>query len=142
MENILKINERQSNKADLLLNGIKIGNLDNDHNRVQLDFTERDFERQFGKIAADKLSDMIAGYYGEYEVDEDDIWFSIKYTAQYSINFAEEAEWIIFDSEDLKDLLEEFDFESSEEYKRIVDNLEIEYPISSVDVVAQIKSLR
>ena len=142
MENILKINERQSNKADLLLNGIKIGNLDNDHNRVQLDFTERDFERQFGKGAADKLSDMIADYYGEYEVDEDDIWFSIKYTAQYSINFAEEAEWIIFDSEDLKDLLEEFDFESSEEYKRIVDNLEIEYPISSVDVIAQIKSLR
>lgn len=142
MENILKINERQSNRSDLLLNGIKIGNLDNDHNRVQLDFTERDFERQFGKSAADKLSDMIADYYGEYEVDEDDIWFSIKYTAQYSINFAEEAEWIIFDSKDLKDLLEEFDFESSEEYKRIVDNLEIEYPISSVDVVAQIKSLR
>lgn len=142
MENILKINERQSNRADLLLNGIKIGNLDNDHNRVQLDFTERDFERQFGKSAADKLSDMIAYYYDEYEVDDDDIWFSIKYTAQYSINFAEEAEWIIFDSEDLKDLLEEFDFESSEEYKRIVDNLEIEYPISSVDVVAQIKSLR
>ena len=142
MENILKINERQSNRSDLLLNGIKIGNLDNDHNRVQLDFTERDFEKQFGKGTADKLSDMIADYYGEYEVDEDDIWLSIKYTAQYSINFAEEAEWIIFDSEDLKDLLEEFDFESSEEYKRIVDNLEIEYPISSVDVVAQIKSLR
>ena len=80
------------NNLTLIVEGVKVGKLDVDHNKIYLDYTEEYwnnvlFPREYNPI---DIAFEVANYYDEIEIVDDEVIPTVKYEVIYDEEEVEE----------------------------------------------------